>query len=72
MDRVSDVTVPALVLTGEREMRHARLAADALAYVLPNASRIEVPGGGHAVHLQEPERWTAEVVRFVRAVEEKR
>lgn len=72
MDRVSDVTVPALVLTGEREMRHARLAADALAYVLPDASRIEVPGGGHAVHLQEPERWTAEVVRFVRAVEEKR
>lgn len=72
MDRVPEVTVPALVLTGDREMRHARLAADAVAYLLPDASRIEVPGGGHAVHLQEPERWTAEVLRFVRAVEEKR
>lgn len=72
IDRVPEVTVPALVLTGEREMRHARLAADAVAYLLPDASRIEVPGGGHAVHLQEPERWTAEVLRFVRTVEEKR
>lgn len=72
MDRVPEVTAPALILTGEREMRHARLAADAVAYLLPDASRIKLPGGGHAVHLQEPERWTAEVVRFVRAVEKKR
>lgn len=65
MERLTEVTVPTLVLTGDREMRHFRLAADAMAYLLPNATRVEVSGGGHAVHLQEPERWTAEVVRFV-------
>ena len=69
IDRLGEVTIPVLVLTGELEMRHFRLAADAVAYTLPNARRVEIPGGGHAAHLQEPERWTAEVVRFLREVE---
>lgn len=72
MDRLPGLTVPALVLTGDRELRRFRLAADAVAYLLPDASRVEVRGGGHAVHLQEPERWTAEVLRFVRGVEQER
>ena len=72
MDRLGEVAVPVLVLTGELEMRHFRLAADAVSYVLPDARRVEIPGGGHAAHLQEPERWTAEVVRFVREFEDRR
>lgn len=69
IDRLRDVQVPVLVLTGELELEPFRIAGDALAYVLPDARRVEIPGGGHAVHLQEPERWTAEVVRFLRETE---
>lgn len=69
MTRLSEVTVPALVLTGEHEMTYFRLGADAVAYALPDARRVTVPGGGHALHLQEPERFTAELHRFLREVE---
>lgn len=63
-DRLGEIGVPALVLTGERELRYFRVVADALAYGIQGAERIVVQGGGHAVHLQEPERFTAEVLRF--------
>jgi pimeloyl-ACP methyl ester carboxylesterase len=64
--RVGDVAPPTLVLTGEWEMPYVQVVAEALAYGIPGAERAVVRGGGHAVHLQEPERFTAEVVRFLR------
>lgn len=63
-DRVSEIDVPTLVITGDLEMPYFQMVADALAYALPDAERVTVPGGGHAVHMQEPERFTAELVRF--------
>jgi pimeloyl-ACP methyl ester carboxylesterase len=66
MDRLAEVEAPTLVLTGEWEMPYVQVVAEALAYGIPGAERAVVRGGGHAVHLQEPERFTAEVVRFLR------
>lgn len=66
--RLPEMDVPTLVLTGEWEMPYFQVAADAMAYGIAGAERIVVPGGGHAVHMQEPERFTAEVVRFFRGV----
>lgn len=71
MARLDQITMPTLVLTGDLEMAYFRLGADALAYALPDARRVTVAGGGHAVHLQEPERFTAELLRFLREVEER-
>lgn len=66
VDRLADVEAPALILTGEWEMPYLRVVAAALAYGIPGAERAVVRGGGHAVHLQEPERFTAELARFLR------
>jgi pimeloyl-ACP methyl ester carboxylesterase len=63
-DRVSEIEVPTLVITGDLEMPYFQVVADALAYAIPDAERVTVSGGGHAVHMQEPERFTAELVRF--------
>lgn len=68
VDDLGAIAAPTLVLTGELEMPFFQLVADALAFGIPGAERVVVEGGGHAVHMQEPERWTAEIVRFLRAV----
>ena len=50
-------------------MPHLRLVADALAYGIPDAQEVVIPGGGHTVNWAEPERFTAEVLRFLREVD---
>jgi len=64
---LANITAPALVLTGDEEIPFLRIVADALAYVLPNARRIVIPGGGHLVNLSAPERYTAAVLDFLRS-----
>lgn len=66
--RLSEVVVPTLVITGEMEMPYFQIGADALAYGIPNAERVVVQGGGHSVHLQQPERFNAEFRRFLASV----
>lgn len=66
--RLPEIGVPTLVITGELEMPYLQVIADAMAYAIPGASRIVVPGGGHSVHLQQPERFNGEVRRFLKAV----
>ncbi len=45
------------------------VAASVLAYTIPGARRVRVPGGGHTVNWVEPERFAAEVSRFLRKVD---
>ncbi len=70
IDELHLVGAPTLVLVGEREMPHTRLTADALAYGIPNAEKVVIPGGGHTVNWAEPERFAAEVLRFLRVVDD--
>jgi pimeloyl-ACP methyl ester carboxylesterase len=66
--RLVEVVAPTLVITGEMEMPYNQILADALAYGIPNAERVVVPGGGHSVHLQQPERFNGEFKRFLTSV----
>ena len=43
----------------------AQIAADALAYALPNARRVVLSGGGHLINLSEPERYSQAVLEFL-------
>lgn len=70
IDELHLVGAPTLVLVGEREMPHTRLTADALTYGIPNAEKVVIPGGGHTVNWAEPERFAAEVLRFLRVVDD--
>lgn len=67
-DHLDRIDVPTLVIIGEWELPYFTVVADALAYGITDAERVTIPGGGHAVHMQEPERFNAEVVRFFERV----
>lgn len=67
VDRLVDVDAPTLVVTGELEMPYFQIVAEALAYGIRGAERVTLEGGGHAVHMQQPERFNRVVARFLRA-----
>jgi pimeloyl-ACP methyl ester carboxylesterase len=60
------VRAPTLVIHGETEMAGIQIVADVLMYGIPGARKRVVPGGGHVVNWSEPERFVAEVARFLR------
>ena len=68
ISKLSEIKVPTLVITGEMEMPYFQIAADALAYGIPNAERVTVPRGGHSVMLQQPESFNREIKEFLNRV----
>ena len=70
MDELGLVGAPTLVINGEYEMPYPLVVADALGYGISGATRIVVPGGGHSANWDEPERFQAEVLRFLRGVDQ--
>lgn len=69
VDELPSVTAPTLVIHGDQEMSFIRLVAEVLAYGIPGAERVVVAGGGHTVNWSEPERFAAEVLRFLRTAD---
>lgn len=61
----SSITVPTLVLYGEREPPFVRRHAPKLRAEIPNAAVREVPGAGHASNLDDPEFFTRAVREFL-------
>lgn len=69
IDEVGTVRAPTLMLIGEREMPTPQIVADVLTHGIPDARKVVIAGGGHVVNWTEPERFAAEVLRFLRRVE---
>lgn len=63
-DALETLRAPTLLLTGGEDRRFGRLADD-MAARLHDARRRDVPGAGHAVHLEAPEAWLQAVLPFV-------
>jgi pimeloyl-ACP methyl ester carboxylesterase len=68
MDRLREIKIPTLILVGEREIQYFRIVAEALAYGITGAKKAVVSNSGHLAHYAEPERFTAEVLRFLSEV----
>jgi pimeloyl-ACP methyl ester carboxylesterase len=67
-DRVSEITVPTLVMVGEHDLRHMRERAEHVAVGIPD-SRFELLAGvAHLPHLEGDQRTLDAVVAFVRQV----
>jgi pimeloyl-ACP methyl ester carboxylesterase len=64
VDRLCEIPIPALILVGEKDEAFQR-ASRVLAAKLPGGFRVELPGAGHALNLDEPEAFLAEVGRFL-------
>ena len=69
MDELGGISTPTLVLNGEDEMPFLMVVADSLAVAIPGAQRVVIPGAGHWASWTEPERFEAEVLRFLRRSE---
>ena len=70
IQRLHEIRAPTLVLVGDTDLPFFQIIADALAFLIPDAEKVVVPGGGHVVNMIEPERYNAEVLRFLRGIEE--
>jgi 3-oxoadipate enol-lactonase len=67
--RLHSIAVPTLVLVGGSDLPFFQINADALAFLIPSAQKVVVQGGAHLVNMIEPERYNAEVLRFLRNAE---
>jgi len=66
VDRLAELSLPALILVGEKDEAFQR-ASQVMAAKLPGGCRVELPGAGHALNLDEPEAFLGEVLRFLDA-----
>lgn len=66
VDRLGEIPIPALILVGEKDEAFQR-ASQVMAAKLPGGCRVELRGAGHALNLDEPEAFLAEVLRFLDA-----
>ncbi len=63
-DRLSDLTVPALVLTGDLDKKY-RCITERTAQRIETARRVVVPDAGHNVHAERPQAFVAQLVQFL-------
>jgi pimeloyl-ACP methyl ester carboxylesterase len=62
------ITVPTLFVYGDQDVRAPREVAEALHAAVPHSGLAWVPEAGHVVCVEAPERFNAEVRRFLRTV----
>jgi 2-succinyl-6-hydroxy-2,4-cyclohexadiene-1-carboxylate synthase len=62
-DRLAEVAIPVLVLAGARDEKYVAIARR-MANSLPCATLRIVPDAGHAIHLEQPERYAELIADF--------
>ncbi|WP_395332305.1 alpha/beta hydrolase [Novosphingobium sp. BL-8H] len=65
VDRLTDLSVPTLLLTGERDTEDFRLIAELIAGAGQNVARIDHAGAGHLLNLEIPEVLAGEIAAFL-------
>lgn len=68
-DVLPRIAVPTLLLYGDRDVRAPLSVARQLHAGIAGSRLVVFPGVGHMVDLEAPERFTAEVLEFLRSVE---
>ena len=62
--RLETLETPLLALAGERDQRYAA-AAERMAALARDGRAAEIPGAGHAAHLERPEIFSAALLEFL-------
>ncbi len=63
--RLATLQVPTLVMVGELDLPDTQRVADVLADGIEGARKVTIPGVGHLLNLAAPERFEAEVLKFL-------
>jgi proline iminopeptidase len=66
--RLSEISVPALVVTGRHDWLHPPVAGRVMARGIPGAELVEMPDSGHFPFVEEPVAFLAAVRTFVARV----
>ena len=66
-DVLPRIDVPTLLVYGELDVRSPLVIAEELAAQIPGSKLVVIPGVGHMVDMEAPDRLDAEFRRFVRA-----
>jgi pimeloyl-ACP methyl ester carboxylesterase len=67
-DRLTEISVPTLLLVGEHDLRYLREYAVHASRTIPRARLVELPGVAHLPHLENDERTLNEIADFVATV----
>lgn len=68
-DVLPTVTVPTLLLYGDRDARSPMTVAEQLHASIPGSQLIVIPGAGHLSDMEAPDRFNAEVAAFLRSLD---
>jgi 3-oxoadipate enol-lactonase len=66
LDRLGAVRTPALLIVGSRDVRDIHQIVDTLRLRLPNARTVVFEGAGHLPSMEQPGRFAATVLDFLR------
>jgi 3-oxoadipate enol-lactonase len=69
IERLHELKMPTLIIVGGSDLAFFQISADVLAFEIAGSQKVAIPGGGHLVNMLEPERYNAEVLRFLRSVQ---
>lgn len=64
-ERITELTVPTLLVNGAHDGGRALMAADSLATYLPNATKVVISRAGHAANLSQPSVFNTAVMEFL-------
>jgi 3-oxoadipate enol-lactonase len=70
VDRLKQLKMPALVITGDKDIPYNDQVGDALCQQLPNAKRIRIPAAGHMANMESPLEVNESILKFVQSVKE--
>jgi 2-succinyl-6-hydroxy-2,4-cyclohexadiene-1-carboxylate synthase len=63
-ERLSEVTMPTLLICGERDEKFCRIASE-MSQLMPNAVVSQISDSGHAIHVEQPEIFAKIVDEFI-------
>lgn len=66
--RLGSISVPTLVIVGERDLPDYRRIADTLERGIPGAKKLVLPGVGHMSNLEAPTTFNRQVFKFLEGV----
>ena len=64
-DRLGQIRVPTLVLTGDADLLIPPSNSDTLAAAIPGAKLVKLPGGSHGFNFETPDAFNREVLDFL-------
>lgn len=67
-DQLHNLTMPVLLLCGTTDTKFYSISLE-MATIIPNATCAAIEDAGHTVHLEQPKRFTEELLRFTATTE---